>query len=127
MSAENCFMCIARIGRDPEVKVTPSGAALCKFSAAVSSGWGDKKTTTWLNCTVFGKSAERAGSWLHKGMQVSLVGPISLREYTDQSGAKKVSLDMTVDDFKTLGAKEEAKPAAAAGGYDDDNDQDVPF
>ena len=123
--AGNNFNVIVRIGRDPELKASQKGTMFCKFSAAFNTGFGDNKSTTWLSCTVFGKSAERAQEWLHKGQQVALVGSISLREY-EVDGAKKYSLDMIVDDFKPLGPKEERAaqaPAAgkpAAGDYDDD-------
>ena len=123
MDAGNSCNFIARIGRDPELRAAASGTILCKFSAAVEVGFGDKKSTMWLNCTVFGKSGERAGEWLHKGMQVALAGSINLREY-EVDGVKKSSLDMTVEGFKALGPKgdrEAAAPAApVAGTYDDD-------
>ena len=54
----NIFNCTARLGKDAEVRRTQSGMAVCSFTGAVDSGYGDKKKTTWVNFVLFGKRAE---------------------------------------------------------------------
>lgn len=128
MDVNNCYHCTGRVGRDPELKVTPTGTVLCKFSLAVDHGWGDKKTTMWFNCTIFGKSAERAEKLLAKGKQIQVVGSLNLREY-EKDGVKRQANDLDVDDFKMIGPREDAAPkpapATQAGGYDEDDS--IPF
>jgi single-strand DNA-binding protein len=108
-------MGIGNIGRDPESKALQSGTVVCNFSIAIPAGWGEKKSTMWVNCQVFGKQADVAMKYLHKGKQVAVLGELSLREYTSNGGEKKTSLELTVESFKMLGGKEEAghKPVSA--------------
>lgn len=68
------------LGRDAEFKSTQSGD-LCKFSVAVTTGWGDRKATTWWDVTKWGKGAEGLASILRKGAKVAVSGEISTREH----------------------------------------------
>ena len=122
------------LGRDPEMKMTPGGAALCKFSVGASSRakeadgtWGKK--TTWYSCTVWGKLAETAEKYLRKGSKVLVTGTFDFREYAKQDGSKGFSMDLNVTEFENLTPRDEnsentrpaAAPApAAAPGYEDD-------
>jgi single-strand DNA-binding protein len=142
-------MLIGNLGRDPELKMTPSGQALARFSVATTETWknpqGEKQTKTeWHNIVVWGKQAEIAEKFLRKGKQVLIEGRIQYREYTDQAGVKKTACDIRCDNFVMLGRMEDGAgrgagdrggvddyeasgpmpPAApSAGGYDDD----IPF
>jgi single-strand DNA-binding protein len=145
----NKVMLIGNLGRDPELKMTPSGQALARFSVATTETWknpqGEKQTKTeWHNIVVWGKQAEIAEKYLRKGKQVLIEGRIQYREYTDQAGVKKTACDIRCDNFVMLGRMEEGggartggsddlgsyepppagtAPAAPAGGYEDD----IPF
>ncbi|HLO66885.1 MAG TPA: single-stranded DNA-binding protein [Holophaga sp.] len=143
----NKVMLIGNLGRDPELKMTPSGQALARFSVATTETWknpqGEKQTKTeWHNVVVWGKQAEIAEKYLRKGKQVLIEGRIQYREYTDQSGAKRTACDIRCDNFVMLGRMEDGggRPAAAdrgpeeeygapsnipaaSGGYD----EDIPF
>lgn len=136
MSADNSCSFIGNIGQDPVLKVLPDGkTAICNFSVAATTGWGEKKGTLWINCAVFGKQAEIADKYLKKGKQVAVIGSLNVRPYKNAAGEDKFSVDLSVDSFKMLGRKEdeggeggERQPAQshaapAAGGYDDD----IPF
>jgi single-strand DNA-binding protein len=122
-------MLIGNLGRDPELKVTPSGQALARFSVATTETWknpqGEKQSKTeWHNIVVWGKQAEVAEKFLRKGRQVLIEGRIQYREYTDQAGVKKTACEIRCDNFVMLGRMEEggARPAGAAegrGGFDD--------
>lgn len=69
------------LGRDAEFKTTQQGDAFCKFSVAVSTGWGDRKATTWWDVTRWGKGAEGLAKILTKGAKVSVSGEMSTREH----------------------------------------------
>jgi single-strand DNA-binding protein len=105
-------MLIGNLGRDPELKVTPSGQALARFSVATTETWknpqGEKQSKTeWHNIVVWGKQAETAEKFLRKGKQVLIEGRIQYREYTDQAGVKKTACEIRCDNFVMLGRMEE--------------------
>jgi single-strand DNA-binding protein len=145
-------MLIGNLGRDPELKVTPSGQALARFSVATTETWknpqGEKQSKTeWHNIVVWGKQAETAEKFLRKGKQVLIEGRIQYREYTDQAGVKKTACEIRCDNFVMLGRLEEGggggrsfgsaggsgvdeyestgpiPPVASGGNYEDD----IPF
>jgi single-strand DNA-binding protein len=108
-------MLIGNLGRDPELKVTPSGQALARFSVATTETWknpqGEKQSKTeWHNIVVWGKQAETAEKFLRKGRQVLIEGRIQYREYTDQAGVKKTATEIRCDNFVMLGRMEEGGP-----------------
>ena len=108
----NKVMLIGNLGRDPELKVTPSGQALARFSVATTETWknpqGEKQSRTeWHNIVVWGKQAETAEKFLRKGKQVLVEGRIQYREYTDQAGVKKTACEIRCDNFVMLGRMDE--------------------
>ena len=108
----NKVMLMGNLGRDPELKVTPSGQALARFSVATTETWknpqGEKQSKTeWHNIVVWGKQAETAEKFLRKGKQVLIEGRIQYREYTDQAGVKKTACEIRCDNFVMLGRMEE--------------------
>ena len=120
----NKVILIGNLGRDPELKMTPSGQALARFSVATTETWkgqdGSKQSKTeWHNIVVWGKQAEIAEKFLRKGKQVLIEGRIQYREYTDQAGVKKVYTDIRCDNFVMLGRMEEG--GARPGGYGAEN------
>lgn len=141
----NKVILIGNLGRDPELKMTPQGMAVAKFSVATTETWktpsGEKKEKTeWHRIVVWGKQAEVAEKYLRKGKQVMVEGRIQYGEYTDQAGVKKQTCDIRCDNFVMLGKLEGAggegrnepdpeppgsQPygTSGAGGFDDD----IPF
>lgn len=119
------------LGRDAETRFTQSGDPIVSFSVGVKSGFGDKATTTWANCAMFGKRGEAVAQYLTKGAQVGITGEVSLREWQDKEGQKRVNLDVRVNDLTLLGGKQESapqttKPAQKAKPSQADYD-DIPF
>ncbi|MCS6805530.1 MAG: single-stranded DNA-binding protein [Acidobacteriota bacterium] len=109
MSFNKIFL-IGNLGRDPELRYTPQGTAVCNFSVAVNERWQDsggnqQERTTWFRVTVWGKRAEIANQYLKKGSQVFVEGRLSVREYNDKSGAVRTSLDVNASDFQLLDRK----------------------
>lgn len=127
------------LGRDAETRFTQDGKAITSFSAALSSGFGDKKITTWLNCTMFGKRGETVAPYLKKGTQVAISGEFAARPYTSKDGIEKLSLDVNVADLTLLGGKRDAQPhdehseaksngyAPKSSGNPEDFPDDIPF
>lgn len=69
------------LGKDAELKTTQGGDSFCRFSVAVTTGWGDKKATTWWDVTRWGKGADKLAGFLKKGTKVAVSGEISTREH----------------------------------------------
>jgi single-strand DNA-binding protein len=118
----NKVMLIGNLGRDPELKVTPSGQALARFSVATTETWknpqGEKQSKTeWHNIVVWGKQAETAEKFLRKGKQVLIEGRIQYREYTDQAGVKKTACDIRCENFLMLGRADEGGGPRESSGY----------
>jgi single-strand DNA-binding protein len=94
------------LGKDAESRYTPSGDAVVQFSVGVKSGYGDKATTTWARCAMWGKRGEAVAQYLTKGQLVGISGEVTLREYTDKDGAKRSSLEVRVNDLTLLGSRQ---------------------
>jgi len=108
----NSFSAIGRIGTQPEIKQLKSGDDVASFSVAVDSGYGDKKVTTWLNVTLFGKKTGIV-PYINKGDRIGVTGEIALREYTAKDGSKKSSLELGNASVTLLASKQEAHEKGA--------------
>ncbi len=116
---------IGNLGRDPEMRYTPSGRPVTEFSVAVNQATRNQQTNEWVEATdwfrvsVWGDRAERAAEQLRKGSRVFVDGRFRSREYETKDGRKGVSLDVTADSVVGLDRREEQAAfgaAAAAGG-----------
>jgi len=90
----NMHHIIGRLGRDPELKSLNNGNSVCNFSVATTERYNDsdgnkQEKTEWHNIVIYGKTAEVAAKYLHKGDQVSLVGQVCTRSWDDQETGKK--------------------------------------
>lgn len=101
----NKISATGRLAADAEVKYLPQGDALCNFRVASDVGFGDKKTTNWFNCAIFGKRGEALAPHLQKGQQVTVFGTLTLREWEDKEGAKRLSPDIRIDEIELQGGK----------------------
>jgi len=108
----NSFSAIGRIGTQPEIKQLKSGDDVASFSVAVDSGYGDKKVTTWLNVTLFGKKTGIV-PYINKGDRIGVTGEIALREYTAKDGSKKSSLELGNASVTLLASKQETHEKGA--------------
>lgn len=113
----NKVIIMGTLGQDPEVKYTPSGAAVCNLSVATSEQWKDKQTgekkehTEWHRIVLFGKVAEIAGEYLRKGSQAYFEGQLRTRKWTDQVGVEKYTTEIVVNvggTMQLIGGKKEA-------------------
>jgi single-strand DNA-binding protein len=104
---------IGNVGRDPELRYTPSGVGVCDFTVAVSRRWNDRTTneqrekTTWFRVSAWRGLAETANQFVHKGMQIMVAGEIDASAFTGQDGQPRASLDLTARDIQFLGRRGE--------------------
>ena len=84
------------LGRDPEQKQVGE-QTLTTFPLAVQCGWGDKQTTLWIRCNLWGR--QKLAQYLHKGDRVCVSGELSQREYTTQDGTTRTSLELLIADL----------------------------
>ena len=105
----NVWNFTGNLGNDAETRYTPSGDAAVTFNVAVKSGFGDKATTTWARCVIFGKRGDAVAPFLIKGTQVGISGEASLREWQDKEGLKRSTLEVRVNDLTLLGGRSGAQ------------------
>lgn len=129
----NIFTFTGNLGKDCEVKTTQSGMSVCSFSVAVTSGYGDKKKTTWVACALFGKRAEGGlPQYLKKGASVGVSGEATLDEWQGNDGTIQKMLKVNVDKLDLLGSQKQQSnqpqiqqqpPAQVDQSFEDD----IPF
>jgi single-strand DNA-binding protein len=108
----NKVILIGNLTRDVELRYLPSGQALAKCGIATNRRYKDasgmqKDETMFIDFTVWGRSAEIANQYLHKGSRVLLEGRLTLEQWTDQSGQKRSRHSITVENLKMLDRKGE--------------------
>jgi single-strand DNA-binding protein len=108
----NKITIVGYLGRDPELRYTPQGTALCKMSIATTekrkNATGEmEEHTTWFRVTAWGRQAELANEYLAKGRQVYIEGRLRLEEYTDREGQKRFSAEVSASEIQFLGHRSE--------------------
>ncbi|MDA3884241.1 MAG: single-stranded DNA-binding protein [Candidatus Delongbacteria bacterium] len=112
MASVNKVFLIGNLGKDPDVKFTPSGVQIGKFSIATSErfkrgdNWEEK--TDWHNIVLFGRQAEYAGEYLKKGMSVFIEGKISTRTWDDENGVRKYITEIIGNSVKNLSPRKDS-------------------
>ncbi|MBS1787285.1 MAG: single-stranded DNA-binding protein [Acidobacteria bacterium] len=111
----NKITIVGYLGRDPELRYTPQGTAVCKMSVATSerrraANGETEEQTTWFRVTVWGRQAELANEYLGKGRQVYVEGRLRLEEYADRDGNQRISPEVTATDIQFLGTRNEFAP-----------------
>ena len=144
----NKVIIVGNLGRDPELRYTPQGVAVCSFTMATNEKRRDKSgelndVTTWFRVTLWRNQAENAAKYLTKGSSVYIEGRLRLDEWTDRDGNVRTTLDVQATDMHfiggagrdsgyvpdspdmDMGSSEPTSSAAAAGGGTADDD--IPF
>ena len=109
MGSVNKVILVGNLGRDAELRYTPGGSAVAKFSLATTEKWNDKsggqqERTEWHNIDLWGKQAESLTEYLRKGKQVYIEGRLQTDEYTDKEGIKRKSTRVRCDKVVLLGS-----------------------
>ena len=140
----NKVILVGNLGRDPELRSTPSGQQVASFSLATNRKWKDRdgnrqEQTEWHNIVCWGRQAEIAGQYLTKGRQIFVEGRIQTQSWEDrQSGEKKYRTEIVCENFQMLGQRGDqpesggyrpeeqiSPPPSDSGGTADDDD--IPF
>jgi single-strand DNA-binding protein len=125
----NVWTFTARLGKDAEQRHTSGGDSIVSFNAAVSSGFGQNKSTTWVNCSLWGKRGESLLPYLKKGQEVCVSGEANNRKWADKEGNDRFSLEVRVNDVTLIGGKQDgdSKPESQTAAADDSFDDSIPF
>jgi len=117
----NKITIVGYLGRDPELRYTAQGTAVCKMSIATTEKRKNvagltEEHTTWFRVTAWGRQAELSNEYLTKGRQVYIEGRLRLEEYTDREGNLRVSPEVNATDVQFIGQRTDSgeKPAIAA-------------
>jgi single-strand DNA-binding protein len=138
----NRVIVVGNLTRDPELRHTPSGTAVCSLRIAVnttrkdeSGQWVDKPN--YFDVTVWGQQGENCAQYLSKGRPVAIDGRLEWREWEAQDGSKRQAVEVVAESVQFLGGRQDSEAAAyvpagaTAGGGDDfptsPADDDIPF
>jgi single-strand DNA-binding protein len=112
MASVNKVILVGNLGRDPEVRYTPNGAAICNIALATSRNWKDKNSgekmeeTEWHRVVFFDRLAEVAGEYLKKGRSVYVEGRLKTRKWQDKDGVERYTTEVMADSMQLLGNRE---------------------
>jgi len=143
----NKAILVGNLGKDPEIRFTGTGRAVCKFPLATTTSWTDndgnkQERTEWHNIIVWGKQGENCGKFLSKGRQVFVEGEIRSRSYDDKDGNKRYITEIIAMNVRFLGGgagggrggsggdpgfPEEPAMGMGGGGAAATDDDDIPF
>jgi single-strand DNA-binding protein len=144
MATINSVVLVGNLTRDPELRHTPSGMAVCSLRLAVNTRRKDQATGEWgekpnyFDITVWGQQGENCAQYLAKGRQVGVQGRLEWREWDAQDGTKRQAVEVVADSVQFLGSRGEGEggggqfvPAGAATQSADfppaAADDDIPF
>jgi single-strand DNA-binding protein len=156
MASVNKVIIVGNLGRDPEVRYTTSGSAVCSVTIATTrsrknkDGGKSQEETEWHRVVFYDRLAEIAGEYLKKGRPVYVEGRLKTRKWTDKDGVEKYTTEIIADQMQLLGSREGGggddmgggdgqrsapasrpatqRPAAQKSGTGfDDMDDDIPF
>ncbi len=109
----NKVQIIGHLGKDPEMRYTPSGKPVTTFSVAVSRSWnsadGERHNETeWFNVVAWGNLAEICKQYLVKGQQVYIEGRLQTRRWDDKEGQKHTSVEIVANEMMMLGDRRDS-------------------
>ena len=142
MASVNKVILVGNLGRNPEVRYTPDGMAVCTISLATTSNWKDRNTgerreeTEWHRVVFHARLAEIAGEYLTKGRQIYIEGRLRTRKWQDkQTGQDRYATEVVADQMQMLGNRSDqptpatnqpTQTARQVASQSDDGD-DIPF
>ncbi len=122
MASVNKVILVGNLGRDPETRFSPDGAAICNVSIATTSQWKDKASgerkeeTEWHRVVFYNRLAEIAGEYLKKGRSVYVEGRLKTRKWQDKDGQDRWTTEIVADQMQMLGSRE-GGGGGDGGGY----------
>ena len=128
----NKVMLIGHLGRDPEMRYTPSGRPVTTFSLAVSRSWNTsdgqrRNETEWFKIVAWGNLAEICKKYLQKGSQVYIEGRLQNRKWQDSEGNPRTSVEVVAHDMVMLNRRHKPQEDTQSPDADDDVEDEFPF
>ena len=117
MASVNKVILVGNLGRDPEVRYSPDGAAICNVSIATTSNWKDKTSgerreeTEWHRVVFYNRLAEIAGEYLRKGRPVYVEGRLKTRKWQNKEGVDQYTTEIIADQMQMLGGRDDGYAA----------------
>ena len=141
MASVNKAIILGNLGKDPELRHTGGGTAVCNFPVATSKRYQDKggewqEKTEWHSIVVWGRQGENCAKYLAKGRTVYVEGRIKTREWQDKEGGKRYSTEIVANTVQFLrsgdggsssGNSGNARPPRDNGGDSSFSDDEIPF
>ena len=115
----NKVILMGRLTRDPEMRQTPNGVAVCGFSIAVNRRFAKEgqQTADFINCTAWRQQAEFICKYFQKGSMIAIVGQLQSRSWDNQEGKRQYSTEVMVDEVYFTGSKNETHSQGADYGH----------
>ncbi|MEC8646205.1 MAG: single-stranded DNA-binding protein, partial [Candidatus Latescibacterota bacterium] len=128
----NKVILIGNLGGDPEVRYTPDGVAVANFSLATTESWKDRngerqERTEWHRLVLWRQLAEIAKNYLRKGSKLYVEGKLQTRSWDDQSGQKRYTTEVVVNEMEMLDSREGGGGNMGGGGSDPGPSQPPPY
>ena len=133
----NKIILIGRLTKDPDLRYTPNGAAVCSFTLAVDRPFtqGGERQADFINIVVWNKAAENCAKYLAKGRQAAVDGRLQIRSYDGNDGQRRWVTEVVADRVEFIGSSNAAGSAMSKGADDGSgfgteivfDDEDVPF
>lgn len=135
----NNVVLVGRLTKDPELRYTPSNKAVATFTLAVNRNFKNangEREANFINCLIWGKSAENLSNWMKKGNLIGITGRIQTRHYENDQGQRVYVTEVVADSFQSLEKRdntannsslESSMPSHLAGNAMDIQDSDLPF
>ncbi len=146
MASYNRIILVGNLTRDPQLSYTPANTAVCKFGIATNRRWKDREGNSredvcFVDCALFGRSAETFNQYMSKGRPVLVEGRLTLNQWTTPEGDKRSKHEVFVENFTFLGGRGDdggvqgaetgaAMPAGAQSGPEHEGPppkDDIPF
>jgi len=121
MASVNKVILIGNLGKDPEIRTTPQGTSLARFSVATTTNWKDssgarQEKTEWHDVVAWEKLAQICGEYLHKGKLVYVEGSLQTRSWEDQNGQKRYKTEVKANNVVMLSPRVEGAGRAGSPG-----------
>ena len=126
MASINKVIIIGNLGRDPEVRYTPSGAAVCNLRIATTRNWKSRDSgerqeeTEWHSVVLYDRQAEVAGEYLKKGRPVYIEGRLKTRKWQDKDGNDRYTTEIVAETMQLLGGRDSMGGGGGDAGGDDE-------
>lgn len=129
----NKVILVGNLGQDPEGRFTPQGTAVTNLSVATNESWKNQNgelqdRTEWHRVVMYGKMAETANEYMHKGQMVYIEGRLQTNEWEDQNQNKRKTTEIKCDNFTMLGRRSDTNTQSGnRSEKQEQDDDDLPF